>query len=226
MTHELWSFYLNNLQGHPTRCVSGESVNQDIIRPKIGHVFVDKDKPVLVLGCGDGKEAFVFKELGFKHVTGVTLGRTNIEASKKDYPSVDIILADMHDLSAFPTEKVQYVYCNQVFEHAFAPFLFCLEVWVVMCNNGLWYVEAPTHISKGSKLTDPMTAAISHHHPNMLLPEDAMRMFNATGFHIVNFVDDGNMKFILRKRPLQELAGGFVHSDVYNTLQRRLHWKQ
>lgn len=173
-------------------------------------------KNILVLGCGDGKEVELFRQLGFKDPIGITMGDINVKAAKSDYPLVKVIEADMHDLvSVFGHEVFDFAYCNQTFEHAYAPMVHCLEMFMVLKPYGEWYLQFPSNMYEGrSKLTDPMTALISHHHPNLMRVKDLEDLFRATGFEIVlQNNTQGNEEFVLRKLPTTDQYNR-MHSDV------------
>lgn len=221
--NNILNYYVNLLQGHPSRCNS-TCTFETVVDP-VKELFTDKDQPLLVIGCGDGKEVFLFKEFGFTKVVGITQGQLNVEAGRTDFQlkNHEIISADMHDLGFLPVEKFAYAYMNQTWEHAFAPFVFCLELWTVMKPFGKVYIKYPSHKEEGrSKLTDPMTAVTSHHHPNMLRMEDTMSFLHATGF-IINQVwyEDDNI-LLAEKIPLNELLKYNVHPDVKHILSKRL----
>ena len=133
----------------------------------------------------------------------------------------------MHNLSEFVPETIDYVYSNHSFEHTFAPFIHCLEVWDVMKPGGKWYIQYPTPLIMGGKHPDPMINSISHHHPTMLIKEQAQQLFRATGFIVLHYRSDGNETYVLRKIPKEQLADMGVHSEVITTLKaRRKLWKQ
>lgn len=220
MHSKLWDFYIKMLQGHPSPCVSSDDTTADNINKQIKKYFKDKQKRVLVLGCGDGKEVEIFRELGFNDVTGITLDHT----VPGKVPGV--VHADMHDLTMFEPESFRYVYCNQTFEHSFAPFILCLEVWTIMEPFGKWYIRYPAKDPERSKLTDPMTSRISHHHPSMLSFEDATTLFDVTGFNVFMYSTGKNETFLLNKVPYNVLASYGVHQDVISTLKRRIKIKR
>lgn len=224
MNKDLWDFYMDNLQGHPGRCVTPDALSVDVMSDQISKYFTDKNGRVLVVGCADGREVHLLNELGYRLVMGVTLGKLNVAAAQKDYPKAIVLNQDMHDFTTFPVEVFDYVYSNQTFEHSFAPFLFCLELWAVMKPGGLAYISYPSHCEEGrSGLTDPMTAIMSHHHPNMLRPNDTELLFKLTGFSVLDKnLNGGNDVFVMKKLPIDELIEKGVHSDVVNTLMKRL----
>ena len=222
MQSKLWKFYIDALQGHPTPCTSAEGTSVEVIENQVKGAFKDKSAPVLVIGCGDGKEVEIFRELGYKEVHGITYD------PRVPYRVTDVWCADMHDLTFLPVNHYKYVYCNQTFEHAFAPFIFCLEVWSVMQDFGMWWFSYPARKETGrSGLTDPMTAEVSHHHPTMLMPEEAEHLLNVTGFTMKFYSPEGNEIFIGQKEPFSRLQTVLnVHPDVINTLNRRINIKR
>jgi len=219
MTTELWNFYIESLQGHPTPCALSAGTTEQHINDKIGKFFLNKDGRVLVLGCGDGKEARLFKNLGFNDVQGITLDTHII----KD-PGVTIHVRDMHNLRFLESGSINYVYSNHSFEHSFAPFMLCLEVWTVMRPGGVWFIEYPASkfTGRSGAITDPAVNKVSHHHPNLLRPEEAECLFKTTGFKIIDYTPSGAETFVLERIHKDLLTDYGVHSDVVRTLSARL----
>lgn len=227
MNSSLWNTYMESLQGHPTRCrseVSSDlSVFDSFIKSSTMGDFNDKSAPLLILGCADGRENHLFAERGHTDILGVTLGEVNVEAAKKDYPDATVMAADISTLDFLRSEHYRYVYCNQTFEHFYAPVITCLEIWLSMQNHGLWYIEYPGHDSEGhTKLTDPTTRYLSHHHPNLLRLEDALRLLQVCGFDIIKSECNDNNKILARKLPINQLKSNGVHDNVISTLRSQL----
>ena len=220
---KLWNFYVDSLQGHPTRCNTPKAFTEIQLLEDIQDYFQWRDATVLVIGCADGREVHLFKKLGYKKVVGITMGDINVRAASVDYPDANVIAMDMHNLSKLGNEVFDYIYLNQTFEHAFAPFIFCLELWAATKVGGSVYIKYPSHKAEGlSQLTDPMTALTSHHHPNMLRLSDAVQLLKVTGFKITAAVPGGNNIVVVQKLGLNSLLNAGVHPDVIRTLNKRL----
>lgn len=219
-------YYVNKLQGHPSRCNS-TCTHETTVAPALKY-FSEKQKSLLVIGCGDGKEVKLFIDSGFDKAFGITRGDINVEAGQHDFgliPNLQIANIDMHDLGQFPREVFHYVYTNQTFEHVFAPFIFCLELYCIMKPNGVAYIQYPSHVEEGrSNLTDPLTAITSHHHPNMIRWQDAVSLFKATGFTVIDTnVSGGDNIIVIEKVPFEHLLNVGVHPDVRKALNDRMN---
>lgn len=225
----LWNFYIEKLQGHPSRCRSVEDSNLQSFENAIStckQAFENKEEPVLVLGCSDGREVDLFTKRGHKDVLGITLGDINVKAAKEDYPDARVIATDITTLEKLGPSSISYfgyVYCNQTFEHFYAPFITCLEIWTVMKPNGYWYIEWPSNVREGkSELTDPITRYTSHHHPNMLTLDEASWLLERCGFEtIISNNEHSNNILVVQKIPMYSLEGYGIHATVREALAYR-----
>ena len=158
-------FYCNILQSSPDLCVDGNI--PDNMKHIVDKIPTDKYNKILDIGVANGLEAKILKDLGYSPI-GIIRGRTNIEWAIKNCPGIMFIDCDMHDLP-FTEDSFDAIYCNQVFEHTFSPFLFLLECWCVLREGGLFYLSIPDFKEKHEK-NDPKTiysSWISHHHPSL-----------------------------------------------------------
>lgn len=89
--------------------------------PKISGV-----QRVLLLGCGDGEDVKIFKELGFETLA--------FDVNRSDYTD---LLADAHFLP-FKNESFDLVFSMQVLEHVHSPWLVVQEVFRVTKKGGLF----------------------------------------------------------------------------------------
>lgn len=85
---------------------------------------------VLTIGCGDGYELDVMRELGFVSVAGVTNDEGELAKASKD-----VVSADMHDLP-FADGHFHNTYSKEVLEHSPAPYVLLRELARVTAKGG------------------------------------------------------------------------------------------
>lgn len=216
MRQEKWSLYINTLQGHPSVCHSTHTIES---MKFITEYIPPKQFPkMLNIGAGEGLETKILSQLGY-NVTGIIRGETNLDFAHKNYPDILYVDCDMHDLP-FPSESFDAIYINHTFEHAFAPFIFLLEMYSVLKTKGRIWITMPEF----KELTDPTITEsnkLYHHHPNMLCYNLLKQMFESTGFKtLYSKKIDRNPCFdnpyLLEKQPLSTL-----HSDVRTAILKR-----
>jgi SAM-dependent methyltransferase len=186
--------YVGVLQGHASIALTNkESETMTWLHDWLP-VGSGKRRRVLCIGCADGAEVKALNELGYA-ATGITIGANNVEYGKKEYGNIDIREMDMHDLE-FRPKSFDYAYSSHSFEHAFAPWIHIMEIWTVLKEGGLWFLEYPAYV-EGT--TD--TTMLSHHHPNVLRSEEHKHMFEECGFEVLRSVNNTGReeKFLLRK---------------------------
>jgi ubiquinone/menaquinone biosynthesis C-methylase UbiE len=196
--------YIVGLQGHGGLCVT--NYDADMMRFITDLIPPAQYNKILDIGAGEGRETLALKNLGYTP-TGIITGEDNKKWAKENCPGIEFIDCDMHDLP-FPSNSFDAVYMNQVFEHAFAPFIFLIELYCVLRPNGLMYLKMP-EFQERHVPNDPTTMEaswISHHHPNMVSPNILRQMFEKTGF-IVKKEDPKEMSFLLQKGPELLLHG-------------------
>jgi ubiquinone/menaquinone biosynthesis C-methylase UbiE len=180
----------------------------ELINPKVY-------KKILNLGAGEGRETFVLKQLGYDPVGNVR-GAINLEYAKKNFPGIEFLDFDMHDIP-FRSNAFDAIYMDQVFEHCYAPFFVLLEMYCVLKVGGMLYIKVPKFMEKTTP-NDPSTIEscwISHHHPNVMPNSVLKQMFDKTGFKVIHENPDSVM-FVLKK-----LSDSALHSDVANVLRSR-----
>lgn len=205
MRYEKWDFYLNSIQGHPS--VAHTNKHSE------GFEWIKKYLPigkVLILGCADGNEIRVFKELGYDPV-GITLGQTNIDWAKNNLPGCNIRIMDMHDLE-FDPETFDCVFSDNTFEHCFAPMVHLLEVWTVLKPGGKFFISMPLFVDWEEDQQKPGNQ-LDHHHPNMLPPKMHAEMFRVCGFQVEK-LPKGN-DWVLTKKPYS-----VCHETIQLTLRK------
>jgi hypothetical protein len=99
-------------------------------------------------------------------------------------------------------------------------------MWRLLSNGGKWYARFPSHHTYGySKLTDPITAYVSHHHPNMIRKDDCVDILELLGFDVTNYKQGMNDRFVATKLTLKQLINDndpLVHSTVKGMYKKLL----
>jgi len=210
-----WNFYVKGMQLHQSVCSSTCSIES------MGHIasLIDPKKfnKILDIGVGEGKETSILKELGYSP-TGIITGEANKAWASEHYPGIEFIDCDMHDLP-FPKDSFDAIYTNQVFEHAYAPFIFLLECYSVLRRGGLFYICTPKFEERLTPNNpDTLDAQwISHHHPSVFPANVYRQLFEKTGFNVL-MQNDNETSFLLEKGPESNL-----HQDITNLLLRRTY---
>jgi len=208
MRRKKFSFYLNGLQGHPSVCKHGHIDDFERI---IKNVFPNIGK-ILVIGCAEGLEVQKLKEMGYEP-TGITLGKVNVDYARLHYPDADVMVCDLHDLE-FSPQSFDYVVSIHSFEHAYAPFIHCLEVNTVLKEQGQWLIILPAYNE------DREDGRISHHHPNVLPSNLHFDIFNKTGFNGL-YTESGNIDEYYSNGYILTKDNSDLHDDVKTILEKR-----
>jgi len=217
MRTDKWQMYIDILQGHPSVCKSFHTIDSMKFITKL--IPPSEFPKMLDIGVGEGLETKILKDLGY-NVIGVIKGEVNLNFARKNYPGIEFIECDMHDLP-FPSETFNAIYTNHVFEHSYAPFIFLLEMYCVLKPKGRIWIGLPEFKEKNDPTANPDINLVNHHHPNILCSNLYSLYFQKSGFKIVN---QGSVKgnsyfdnaFLLEKQPLE-----FVHSDVQTVIKKR-----
>ena len=215
MRENKWDFYVKGMQLHQSVCNS--TCTKDSMNFITGLIPPEKYNKILDIGAGEGKETSILKDLGY-NPTGIITGEDNKRWAKEHYHGIEFIDCDMHDLP-FPNNSFDAIYTNQVFEHAYAPFIFLLECYSVLKPGGLFYICTPKFEDRTSQ-NDPGTLDaqwVSHHHPSIFSPNIYRQMFEKTGF-IIRVQDSEAVFFLLEKGPVTNL-----HHDLRNLISRRTY---
>jgi len=104
-----------------------------------------KDKDLLILGTGTGREVKLARSLGARRVEGTTLGLRNMKFAE-EVVGENLTLCDIHMLP-FSAGEFDIVAGYQVFEHSCMPIVAFLECNRVLRIGGTIIVETPP--SKG-----------------------------------------------------------------------------
>jgi ubiquinone/menaquinone biosynthesis C-methylase UbiE len=215
MRREKWNLYLDTLQGHPSVCQSTRTIAdmkfiKELIPP-------NRFRRMLNIGAGEGLETQLLQYLGYD-VIGMIRGETNLNYAYENFPGIIFIDGDMHDLP-FPSESFDAIYTNHTFEHAYAPFIFLLELYCILKVGGRMWIAMPDF----REITDNNIGdegKIGHHHPSILCPNLFRQLFNTTGFKILsgnnNNNDNKSNSYLLEKQDLS-----YLHSDVRTAIKKR-----
>ncbi len=204
-----WNMYMDVLQGHPT--VAHTDKYAKLLKNSV-EPHLPKGK-CLAMGCADGMEVKALNDLGYDTI-GITLGAVNVIWAKENLPDIDIRIMDFHDLK-FPSDTFDCVYSDNSYEHSFAPFIQCLEVWSVLKVGGKWLIKMPDveeDIYAGNQL--------DHHHPNMYPVKYHKKIFELCGFGVNNFAstrEKERNEWLLTK----ELNSPLLHSSMESALYKR-----
>lgn len=85
---------------------------QDMLFAEHPQLLLGKDKPVLVLGCGNSTLSYDLYKLGFTDITSIDYSPTVIEKMKAkhaDTPSLKWILADMRSMTMFTDNSFDFI---------------------------------------------------------------------------------------------------------------------
>lgn len=220
MRTEKWQMYLECLQGHPSVCQSSHT--KDSMSFLKQHINPQTHPRILNIGPGEGLETWILKNMGF-NPTGLVWGALNLEFGRKNYPDVDFVEGDMHDLP-FVSGSFDAIYLNHVFEHTFSPFIFLLEMYCVLRKNGRVWIAMPEF----KELDDPTIEEpnrLYHHHPNMLSYNFLVQMFEATGFKVIYKKKIDKNPYFDNPYLLEKQSLDCLHSDVKMTvLNRKLNF--
>lgn len=187
------------------------------------HIPPSKYNKMLNIGCGEGRETFVLKQLGYD-VVGITVGDINIKYARENFPSIDIRLMDMHDLE-FSYYSFNAIYMNHTFEHSIAPFVQLIEMHRVLTDDplGLLWISLPSYQEHIDRTLDhTVNASIDQHHRNMLSPMLFRQLFNVafnikkdlTNMTIHDNVAIYDQRYLLEKKPYDQL-----HPDIRKLIE-------
>lgn len=216
MREEKWNMYMQKLQGHPSQCHSNHTVeSMGFIK---GLIPPERYPAMLDIGCGEGLEAEVLRQLGYD-VTAIIWGEINEKYARENYPGVKFVNCDMHDLP-FASDSFNVVFMNQVFEHLYAPFVFLLELWCIMKIGGKVFIDVPQFKEIGDPTAHPDINLINHHHPFILCPNLYKQYMTKTGFKVYQHEDIGGGYFD-NCYILEKVGIDTVHSDVQTVINER-----
>jgi len=216
MRKEKWNMYIDTLQGHPSVCQSNHTLeSMKFIKE---HLPPDKFPRLLNIGAGEGLETKILHDLGY-NVVGMIRGMPNLKFAYEHYPDITFVDGDMHDLP-FPSESFDAVYMNHTFEHSYTPFIFLLELYCILRQNGRIWISGPEF----KEINDPTIGEVNrlyHHHPNTLCYNLLKQMFESTGFKIIYNKKIDNIPgfdnpYLLERQSLEHL-----HSDVQTVVTKR-----
>lgn len=97
---------------------------------------IKKNDKVLDLGCGDGLNIEIFKELGIKNVVGVDISEKLIKQAKQKNPNTEFYVGSADNLP-FKNNSFDVVFVDSVFHHIIDYDLTVKEIKRVLKKNGL-----------------------------------------------------------------------------------------
>jgi len=146
---------------------------------------------ILDIGAGCGAETKVLMDAGYE-VVGITFGEDNIKYAKERY-GIELIEMDMHNL-LFPNSSFDGALMIQTFEHAFAPWLFIIEMRRVLRNYGKVFLDVPD--------PDDEEMLRTIWHTSVLYPNQIKALFWKAGFkEVVDLSKKHRLAFLFEKLP-------------------------
>lgn len=103
----------------------------------------------LCVGCGEGAELAILRQLGAEQVAGVDLNPDMVEVARKVVAEIDnagVRLGDGESLP-YPDGCFSFVLCSEVIEHVGDPERFLVEVRRVLKDGGICYLTFPSFCS-------------------------------------------------------------------------------
>ncbi len=126
------------------------------------------------------------------------------------------IMCDLHKLAEDMIE-VDGLLMNHTFEHLYAPYIFCCEAFCTLLEKGRWLINLPEY--------DGLHRGPTHHHPSVLAPDYLERMFENTGFKILNKgIRSGlywDYWYLLERQPLNKQN---MTPEVFQVLSNRIDY--
>jgi len=195
------------------RCQDGDDWDQCSSPDHVYHPYLkilDENLPhknlkMLEVGAGDGSETRMFLDHGYTDITGITVGRKNVDRGKALH-GVDLLYMDMHFMD-FPNESFDVVIGFQTYEHSMAPLLLGLEFNRVLRKNGRIIMHVPTGVAHMPPENNP-------HHLNVLEQWQAKSMFMRSGFSNIKIVQcTSEMMYIYGEK-----RGSGEHNNHFNDI--------
>lgn len=98
----------------------GKNYNDLLEQPAMRKLLPDvRGKTVLDIGCGYGRESYLFAQSGAKQVIGVDISRKMLELARREYshPDVEYLQMDMEELGGL-TQEFDLIYSSLAFHYA------------------------------------------------------------------------------------------------------------
>jgi len=176
---------------------------------------------ILDIGAGCGAETWVLMNAGYD-VVGITFGEDNIKYAKERY-GVELIEMDMHNL-LFPDNSFDSIFMVQTFEHAFAPWLFIIEMRRVLRNHGKVFLDVPD--------PDDEEMLYTIWHTSVLYPNQIKALFWKAGFReVVDLSKKHRLAFLFEKLPdgqfemwgyVKYIMTSYSHQDFTDDEKKRV----
>lgn len=100
----------------------------------------DPQTRILDVGCGQGYACLKFKELGYQHITGISLSDEDVEATRRK--GIACHKMDMTFLQ-YDNQTFDALWVRHSLEHSPFPYLTLLEFNRVLVVGGFIYIEMP-----------------------------------------------------------------------------------
>lgn len=171
MNMRLWNLYLERTLQHGK--LEDHPPNYDILDLFYKSLPANSFKKVLEIGAGAGVDMNVLMSKGYD-VTGIDMLDVNIEYAK-EHLGLQIQKMDMHNLE-FSGATFDGILTIQTFEHALSPFITVSEICRVLHPKGRVFLDTPD-------ANDESMWQIWH--PNLLYPEQIIRLFNNLGLEVI-----------------------------------------
>lgn len=98
---------------------------------------VPKTSKIIDIGCGEGRGLIALKKIGFNNLSGVDISSEKISMACSH--DIDGRVIDFHDLTIYPTQSFDYLFCSHAIEHSIHPQLVVQEC-LRIAKNGLFIV--------------------------------------------------------------------------------------
>lgn len=118
---------------------------------------INPQEKVLDLGCGDGLNIKILKQMGVRNIVGVDISKFLLKLAQKNNPDVKFYLASVDDLP-FDSFSFDIVLADSVFHHLIGFSKSLKEIERVLKRRGRLYFIDP-HKSIIRKLLDLLTVS-------------------------------------------------------------------
>jgi len=166
---QISQFYNPEYQCHTTIDIKARNKTKEFIKKYFGFLFLDnlvfkniskcfkfilKDKEdvsILEYGCGNCSLMYQIKEkfsLNKNQILGIDLSKSAVKTCKK----IGCNAIEGNSLSVVKNKKFDLVLSFQVLEHLSNPKLFLDDVYNLLNNNGILYLQFPNYNSFGRKI--------------------------------------------------------------------------
>ena len=104
---------------------------------------IDRDAPILDIGCGVGVGLEVFHELGFRNIYGIEPDLFSVEVMKRDRPWIHALHADAYRHPADLAGRFALVMFDNVLEHQTRPVQAAASAFALLRPGGVLWATVP-----------------------------------------------------------------------------------